>query len=232
MLGILELDAAGLRPEPEFLLRSQGLPPGREPEPEIAALAEEALDLLERHLRPAALAEEVDREAFAAIYRGRGLNAERTPLEEIFPRADRLALFALTLGAELGEAVSRGFAEGDFALATLLDAAASEAAERAAEVLQLRVGESWEPGLALMRYSPGYCGWHLSGQEALFARLRPGRAGITLRESGLMEPLKSISGVIVGGEASIHDFDDCFEFCAGCAERACRERIRSLGGRH
>ena len=79
-----------------------------------------------------------------------------------------------------------------------------------------------------LRYSPGYCGWHVSGQRALFAALRPAEIGLALRESCLMDPLKSISGVLVSGAPRIHDFVDDYPFCAECAERACRDRIASL----
>jgi hypothetical protein len=76
-----------------------------------------------------------------------------------------------------------------------------------------------------LRYSPGYCGWHLSGQRALFAALQPEEIGITLRESMLMVPLKSMSGVIVAGLPAIHAFADDYPFCGECRTRGCRERI-------
>jgi hypothetical protein len=43
-----------------------------------------------------------------------------------------------------------------------------------------------------------------------------------------MQPLKSVSGVLVAGPGSIHDFDDDFDFCDECATRQCRERIASI----
>lgn len=47
------------------------------------------------------------------------------------------------------------------------------------------------------RYSPGYCGWHVSEQQKLFS-LFPvvSPCGIRLTESSLMIPIKSVSGVI------------------------------------
>ncbi len=79
-----------------------------------------------------------------------------------------------------------------------------------------------------MRYSPGYCGWHVSGQMALFDYLGPDAVGITLTESFLMHPLKSVSGVIVAGQPDIHRFVHDFPFCAACTGKECRERIGSL----
>jgi hypothetical protein len=78
-----------------------------------------------------------------------------------------------------------------------------------------------------LRYSPGYCGWHISGQRKLFDFLKPETIGISLRESHLMEPLKSVSGVVIVGPAGIHAFQDEYPFCERCKTHGCRERIGS-----
>ena len=85
-------------------------------------------------------------------------------------------------------------------------------------------------GTALLRYSPGYCGWHVSGQKRLFEFLQPQQIGITLRESFLMQPLKSISGVMIAGPIDIHRFKNDYPFCERCETEGCRERIRALAG--
>jgi hypothetical protein len=121
------------------------------------------------------------------------------------------------------------FATREFALGSVLDAAASEATERAGDAVERRFREcagGAPADAAALRYSPGYCGWDMTGQRALFAALRPEEIGITLRESCLMEPLKSMSGVIVAGPAAIHEFEDTYDFCADCRTRGCRDRIR------
>ncbi|MCK5274191.1 MAG: hypothetical protein KAR37_06065, partial [Alphaproteobacteria bacterium] len=75
---------------------------------------------------------------------------------------------------------------------------------------------------------PGYCGWHVTGQRRLFDRLGADRIGVTLNSSCLMQPLKSVSGVLVIGPPSIHEFDNDFDFCALCSTYQCRSRIGSL----
>ena len=80
----------------------------------------------------------------------------------------------------------------------------------------------------VLRYSPGYCGWHISGQRRLFDYLDPGQIGITLRESFLMDPLKSVSGVLIAGPREIHRFTDDYDFCDQCDTRGCRQRLRAL----
>lgn len=49
-------------------------------------------------------------------------------------------------------------------------------------------------------YSPGYCGWHVSQQQALFSMLPPEPCGVHLNNSSLMYPIKSVSGIIAVGK--------------------------------
>jgi hypothetical protein len=213
------------------VLDLQGIPTAAALDKRIATILKEAFGLYEALAVPVGLYEEVTVAEFAALYRGQGDNEPETPLAAIFPRANRLALFAVTLGEPVCARITELFATRDFALASLLDSVASAAADQAAAILEQRYaaqlaqhGEQDATARAL-RYSPGYCGWHVSGQKALFARLRPETIGISLRESCLMQPLKSVSGVIVCGPAAIHDFVDDFPFCADCTTRGCRERL-------
>ena len=82
---------------------------------------------------------------------------------------------------------------------------------------------------AVLAYSPGHRGWHVSGQRALFAALSPEEIGITLNSSCLMQPLKSVSGVLVAGHPDVHDFDDDFPFCSECSTRDCRVKKNCAG---
>jgi len=45
------------------------------------------------------------------------------------------------------------------------------------------------------RYSPGYCTWDVSEQKKLFSFFPDRFAGITLSDSSLMNPIKSVSGI-------------------------------------
>jgi len=46
------------------------------------------------------------------------------------------------------------------------------------------------------RFSPGYCGWDVAEQHKLFSFFKDNFCGITLTESALMNPIKSVSGII------------------------------------
>lgn len=201
-------------------------------------LLAEALEELRTIANPRGMLAEVDADRFAQIYEGEGDNDVPSPLAEIFPRADLLALFAATIGAGVSERVTALFEGGRPALGATLDAAASEAAERAAVYIDRVVLETARKEnrasehSRLLRYSPGYCGWNITGQRALFKALAPQEIGIHLTESSLMEPLKSISGVMVLGPAEIHDFENHYRFCSDCRTKDCRRRIQAIKAPH
>lgn len=112
----------------------------------------------------------------------------------------------------------------------ILEIAAKEVVERLVERRLRDEGRLAGDGAAL-RYSPGYCGWDVGGQAALFRRLEPERIGVRLTESGFMHPEKSVSGVILAGPREIHRFSPTYPFCAPCATTSCRERMCALFAR-
>ncbi len=224
-----------IAPGREAVLRAMGRGAAKSPpDPRVADALDEALGRMAERAASQGVWLEVTSEQFRGIYEGRGENEAASPLAMIFPRSAHLALFAVTVGKAVSREIDRLFERGDFVVGAMLDAAASEAAEHAAsrtekdfrDALQRRA--RLQPSTCFLRYSPGYCGWHISGQEALFAHLQPEDIGVTLTESFLMEPLKSISGVIVGGPRRIHEFDNDYAFCRQCQTAECRQRIRSL----
>jgi len=223
-----------IEPVRSSVLDLLGIPVDTDLRSDVTEMFDRAFDLFHRTAAPRGISEDITREEFTAIYAGDGKNDPETPLETIYPHADNLALFTVTLGSEVSESITRLFEENDFAFATIFDAVASEGADRLADMVMrghLEMTDTTDgeaAGTATVRYSPGYCGWYVSGQRALFARLQPERIGVELLESCLMTPSKSISGVIVTGPAEIHRFVPDFMFCADCVTKSCRERIAEL----
>jgi hypothetical protein len=80
----------------------------------------------------------------------------------------------------------------------------------------------------VLPYSPGYCGWTVRGQKNLFERLGPEQMGVTLNDSCLMTPIKSVSGVLVAGPGEIHSIRPDFAFCDECRTHACGARMASV----
>lgn len=221
-------------PAREVVLAEQGMPAGAVVSERVGALFAAAAVLLRRTAAPRGVLAEISAADFAQVYAGDGRNESPTPVGDIYGRAGSLALFAVTLGDEVSREISRRFANHELALACMLDAAASVAADHLAAAIERRYAAALvgagahAAATAVLRYSPGYCGWHVSGQRRLFAALRPEGIGITLGESCLMQPLKSVSGVLIAGQKEIHQFMDSYPFCDECGTRGCRERLKAL----
>lgn len=228
MEAMLDIPAAAVAPPEGAVLAALGYSAGQAPDPRSLGLMSDALALLEELGEPKGMYAVLSPDRFARVYRGEGRNERPNPLEGIFPRADLLALFAATLGPKPGERIRELFEAREFALGAVFDAVASEAAEQAALVLEEHFLSEIGSPARVLRYSPGYCGWDLSGQRALFGELQPKRIGLRLNDRCLMTPVKSISGVMVAGPAEIHEFENEFTFCASCRTKLCRARIRAL----
>ncbi len=203
--------------------------------PQLAdSLYTDAIHIFRETVHPACIIAKIGHKEFTSIFHGEGLNDKDAVVGAIYPRADYLALFALTLAEPVSRQIKILLDANDFAMGSLLDAAASIAADRAVQVIEETVCHQMvdQSGLvevsAILGYSPGYCGWHISGQKKLFKFLQPEKIGINLNNSYLMTPLKSVTGVLIGGPKEIHIFDDHFGYCGACKDRSCRQRIRKL----
>lgn len=231
----LDFTADQVVPDRATLLRHLAIPEQATLTTRVETVFAAAAELFADHAAPVGVVKEISHADFALVYHGEGDNASRGPVADIFPLAEHLALFAVTLGARIGTALERCFAAGDVALAHVLDAMASVAADATAELAERRwaaalAAQGWNtPGGTALRYSPGYCGWNVTGQKRLFGYLAPRTIGIELNESCLMQPLKSVSGVLIAGPKAIHRFRPNYDFCEACEERTCRKRIRELG---
>jgi len=226
----IEWRPADTLPERREVLRLQGIPAGVDPSPRVLSIVESAEAVYLETAEPRALVADISMEAFAAVYRGEGRNAPVTPIEAVVLRAEALALFAATVGARVTDRIRTLFAENEPALAVMVDAVASAAADRLTHLIADRraalADDAAGRGRLTLGYSPGYCGWHVSGQRALFACLQPEAIGVTLNASCLMDPLKSVSGVLAAGPADIHRFAPGYEFCADCRTKTCLGRAQ------
>lgn len=132
------------------------------------------------------------------------------------------AFFIATAGTEFEDWQQRLKQENDMVRVFIADAIGSVIAEKTAdrmeEELQRRIDASgW---LHTNRFSPGYCGWHVSQQQMLFPMFGDeGTCGVSLTDSSLMLPIKSVSGVIGLGSSvrkleyscGLCDFKQCYK---------------------
>lgn len=136
--------------------------------------------------------------------------------------SQRYLFFVATAGMEFEEFQHRLKEEGDMVRIFIADAIGSVIAEltadRMEEALEAFIGPSgWKH---TNRFSPGYCGWHVSEQQMLFTLFPDGHpCGVSLTESSLMTPIKSVSGVIGIGEnvrkleysCGLCDYKQCYK---------------------
>lgn len=231
---IVEIRVSDIKLEKANVFKNQDIPLSREHSLKVETLFTEAMELFIEFSHPKGLVSEIPIPEFEVVYFGEGLNEKKTPLNEIFKNADYLALFAVTIGEKLSKKIGELFELYEFALGSMLDAVASEGTEKVTDIVENRFSEllaksdEITSSTGILRYCPGYCGWHMSGQKKLFEFLHPEDIGVTLLDSYLMKPLKSISGVIVIGEKEIHNFIDSYAFCSQCKTHFCRDRISEL----
>ncbi|HLP74716.1 MAG TPA: vitamin B12 dependent-methionine synthase activation domain-containing protein, partial [Bacteroidales bacterium] len=109
----------------------------------------------------------------------------------------------------------------------IFDVAGSEIVEAATDLLQEDLRKSAEKeGLKITnRYSPGYCGWDVAEQHKLFTLLPGNYCGIKLTPSALMDPVKSVSGIIGIGKSVRNNPYTC-KMCdmKDCIYRRLREK--------
>lgn len=234
MRKVFHLEVRDIVPTVEEVLQHQGMA-GRKNLPErISKLLDSALDLFAHLADPRGLLEDLDSADFDALYAGKGMNSEDGPVPGIVPRADAAALFAATMGEALATRAGDLFKAKEAALGFMLDAVNSAGAERLGRLMCRKFREHLPEELTrsgdigVQYYCPGHCGWHISGQEKLFEKLRPEEIGITLSPNWVMAPFKSISGILIAGPIEIHRFSPGFSFCSQCREKKCIQRLRIL----
>jgi hypothetical protein len=117
-------------------------------------------------------------------------------------KSESVALFLCTAGEEIGIRSRKAMKERDFLTGYIYDVIGSEIVEAAADIMQDELEKSAiASGKKITnRYSPGYCGWNVSEQHKLFQLMPYNYCGIRLNESALMDPEKSVSGIIGIGE--------------------------------
>jgi hypothetical protein len=134
-------------------------------------------------------------------------------------KTETIAVFSCTAGEEIGKRSREQLTGGDPLKGYIFDVIGSMVVDAAADLMQdeLLVSVSQSGHKITNRYSPGYCGWSVAEQHKLFQLLPDNFCGIRLTESALMDPVKSVSGIIGIGEhvryykytCSYCDMKDC-----------------------
>ena len=135
--------------------------------------------------------------------------------------SEAYALFVCTSGTAYEAYQQRLKEQGDMVRVFIADALGSVIAEKCADQMEAILQENidklgWHH---TNRFSPGYCGWHVSQQHLLFPLFEGHTCGVRLTESSLMVPIKSVSGIIGIGKkvrkldytCGLCDFQQCYK---------------------
>lgn len=134
--------------------------------------------------------------------------------------SERFALFAATAGMAFQTYLESLKAEDDILKSFIADMIGTCIAEKTGEYMECLLEKELQGERHTNRLSPGYCGWHLTGQKALFRLMGGNPCGIGLSEVCLMTPIKSISGIIgIGPEVDEKKYG-----CQYCELETCYKR--------
>ena len=138
--------------------------------------------------------------------------------------AQLLVAFIATAGPEVECLASQLMSEGEDLPAMIVNAVGAERAEAAeAEVIgRVRDRVSAIGFAPTLPYSPGYCGMALDQQTRLFELFDGATAGVTLTADCLMQPLKSVSGLV--GLAPREEIQISGSPCDRCEKTDCNMR--------
>jgi hypothetical protein len=220
------LDDIPLRVDRDEVLRFQGYKKGIDvPDAAVLSLFDDALALGESLMEP--------RVVYRAVpVTGQDSNrieagGERLHIPHIGPlwgQLEHVGAGICTVGEAIEDRVRRLWDERELPLAVMLDSVGSAAVESLAEYANDLLCQAAIPaGVKVTnRISPGYAGWDTVEQTALFSLCPGGSIGVTLNESSVMTPGKSISFLVgVGPEVRV---DHYFTQCRRCWMRDCAYR--------
>jgi hypothetical protein len=205
------------------IFRTLGYPRGVTPPSEQAGMIERLVAGALPHLHPRgtyALYAVTGQDAHALTAGGATIKGS---IGEFLHGANRIAVFIVTVGREITRMAEASCHAGDPFSGWALDAIGSWGAEAAADAMMISIQRHLSNDESLtMRYSPGYCGMDLRQQPTLF-RLAPAESvGITLLPSHLMQPMKSVSGIVGLGPKELVGVN--LSPCDRCPQVGCHMR--------
>lgn len=133
--------------------------------------------------------------------------------------ATSVALFIGTAGKGISHRSQKLLTGENPVLGYVFDVLGSMIVETAADQMQEEIKRiAILRGLSITnRYSPGYCKWSVADQHKLFSFFPPNSCGISLTNSALMHPIKSVSGMIgLGKEVKFREYT-----CDLCSQADC-----------
>jgi len=168
------------------------------PDPTICLQTEILLEESHLHVRPSGyflLSESEIYSDFITVDRLR-FNTGKT-ICQLMKQSEYIAVFVATAGLEFESWRTKAEKKEDPIADFIMDSIGTCIVEKAGDYLEQELEKVIGKDMKhTNRFSPGYCGWDIKEQKKLFAFFPEGTTEITLSESCLMFPIKSISGII------------------------------------
>jgi len=133
--------------------------------------------------------------------------------------SENIALFICTAGNGIEKCAKELMKNNEMLDSYIMDLIGSEVAETIADSVHLAIKEEAERyGLKITnRFSPGYCNWNVIEQFKLFSFFIENNCNIKLTQSALMDPIKSVSGMVgIGKEVAFKKYK-----CSACDDEKC-----------
>lgn len=218
--------------ELDLVLRSQGGNPAQA-RPALRKLCAGMIQKARPLLAPTAVYEILDIQEFRhdRVVLSPRMSLHSPRLVQALGGAQQIAVAICTIGADLEQAAGAMFAAGDFVDAAILDGVGSAAVEELSQRVCREIeGLAKQNGLSTsIPLSPGEPDWPVEAQQDLFDLLPAAEIGVTLTESYMMRPLKSLSLVMGIG----HDLASGGSPCDHCSlSDVCRYRQHETGSQN
>jgi hypothetical protein len=161
-----------------------------------------------------------------AVYLENGIELKSWKLSKVMKHCEDALCFIATIGSGVEKELARLTDEERLFDAYILESMGSMAVESMVDAFfkDMETKYSAQDKGVTLRFSPGYCDWPVAEQKKLFRILDAGQINVTLTDSCLMHPRKSISGVF-----GIHPFDGAnpvspYNPCSDCNNKDCMAR--------
>jgi len=210
---MIELDIP-FHVDPERALRLCGYGETRPAPKRVAELARDLVDICRELTAPRAVWEmyEVGEIDGGRVVLGSAEFTSEIPIR-VLEGADMAAVSVMTIGPGVDREVSRRFRDGDSLGGMLLDVMGTTALASAGIQLRSRLEkeEVSARGLSMTApFGPGQCHWDLRDQQTLFSLVDAQAIGVSLDDSFLMNPKKSVSAIVgIGDEKNLFRLTSC-----------------------
>ncbi|SNR31133.1 Vitamin B12 dependent methionine synthase, activation domain [Lutibacter agarilyticus] len=151
-------------------------------------------------------------------------------ISSFLKNSEYAALFTCTAGFEVEKYSNQYKNEGDFVQSYVIDATGSLLVEGAMELIYEKLQQMATLNYLNLtnRYSPGYCEWKVVDQQKLFSFLPSKFCNVSLSESSLMSPVKSVSGIVgIGKNVKYLGY-----ICDSCKSLGCVYRAKKMYVKH